>query len=108
MLAQDVHLGILKPIHTQTNGVSFELAAGACCMVYFNTLHNVSSFGDTRYTYTLNVNSTGAKSIVYGNRGLDSYDGAGNIMAIKCIIFMYNGTNYYFFPNATYYDYSDD
>ena len=29
------------------------------------------------------------------------------MMAIKCSIFMYNGTKYYFFPNATYYDYSD-
>ena len=68
----------------------------------------INSFSDTRYTYTLNINSTGAKSIVLGARNLDSYDGAGNLMAIRCIIFMYNGTNYYFFPNATYYDYSDD
>ena len=90
-----------------TNGVSFSLVAGACCIVYFNNLHNVGSFSDFRYTYTLNINSTGAKSIVFGNSGLKSYDGAGNMMAIKCSIFMYNGTKYYFFPNATYYDYSD-
>ena len=88
--------------------MSYALDAGACCIVYFNNLHSVSSFSDTRYTYTLNINSKGAKQIAFGNRGLDSYDMAGNLMAIKCSIFMYNGTKYYFFPNATYYDYYDD
>ena len=42
-----------------TNGVSFELVAGACCLVTFNN-HIV---GHITSSPTLNINSTGAKTL---------------------------------------------
>ena len=42
-----------------TNGVSFSLVAGACCFIKFS--NKVSSSQDA--TISLNINSTGAKSI---------------------------------------------
>lgn len=47
---------IIRTIATETNGVSFSLVAGACCGVKFsNTVKGGSP--------TLNINSTGAKSL---------------------------------------------
>ena len=49
-------MGILKHIRIQTNGVSFSLVAGAVCAVKFTNIIKAAA-------PTLNINSTGAKSL---------------------------------------------
>ena len=56
-----MHLGILKVIHTQTNGVSFSLVVGAICMVKFSYDLGKDDASST-VNITLNINSTGAKT----------------------------------------------
>ena len=53
-----------------TNGVSFALVAGACCIVDFKG--GLSAYSNA---YTININSTGAKTFKDEKKGL--YD-AGN------------------------------
>ena len=59
--------GILQHIIvTLTNGVSFSLVAGATCLISFsNKLANTGSSSGT--TVTINVNSTGAKTMRHKN-----------------------------------------
>ena len=112
MLAQDVHLGIFQAIHTQTNGVSFDLVTGSICIVTFSN----KLFRGSQYTtvITLNVNSTGAKQMqVGGNLYMSSWTpvrGANVTLTQRhetsaTQLFLYNGSVYYVYrPGAGEYD----
>ena len=60
---------IIVTIMGQPNGVSFELVAGACCAVYFSNMMGPTSLTggglnqNPSFKPTLNINSTGAKSM---------------------------------------------
>lgn len=79
----------------QTNGVSFELVAGACCAVAFsNELEHDWSSNSTKAS-TLNINSTGAKSFSRyttssGSSNEQLYPAKG------AYLFIYNGSKYQF------------
>lgn len=80
---------------------------GAICIVYFSTssdpFQNIFSKKDT----TLNINSTGAKSIIDGG---SSSSASSTITALglgNALLFYYIGSIYYACPILTYADYSD-
>ena len=95
---------------TLTNGVSFSLVAGACCIVVFNnaTYTNAAQYASV----TLNINSTGAKKFskyeVHSNgKSYMSYDGPAVIELSRSGIVTYNGNTYVGLVYAIYGDYSD-
>ena len=100
-------MGILDHIRIQTNGVSFSLVAGATCFTWFS--NKVSNYN--LRNATLNINSTGAKSINVGaiNSGHamghgDNLDDTGS----QGVLFTYTGTVYYMIGRGLYYpDYGD-
>lgn len=94
-----------------TNGVSFSLEAGACCYVKFSNVHHALDL----YSKTLNINSTGAKTIsmYYYTAKFPGEGSAGHpgSQGSNDILFVYSGSNYsysgaWYFKN-TYSDYSD-
>ena len=93
-----------------TNGVSFELVAGACCFVVFNsaTYTNAADYASV----TLNINSTGAKKfsnyqLRYNGRSYMSYEGPAVIELSRSGIISYNGSTYLGLVYAVYGDYGD-
>ena len=97
-----------------SNGVSFELVAGATCFVLFNNALAETATTD-RYL-TLNINSTGAKKLAYDNAGNNfwtNYDhsssAAFRLSSENYTFVCYTGSFYTY--NATYsfvyWDYSD-
>ena len=89
---------------TQTNGVSFSLVAGACCYVHFSN----NPYGTSK-SQSLNINSTGAKSISHevsikgeadNNYKSDSYYPLSTL-------FVYNGSSYLTSRSSHYGDYND-
>ena len=90
-----------------TNGVSFALVAGAVCLITF-TASNKNSLYEHLYTSaklaTLNINSTGAKTLgvesnVSNGEGFYTYD--------FTILALYNGSRYSVSVGHMYPDYSD-
>ena len=98
-------LQITKTI--QTNGVSFELVAGACVAVYFTN----GATNNSSKSWTLNVNSTGAKSITtyrnfaagYASNYAENNDFTYSITGL----FVYMNGAYYTTMAYTYGDYAD-
>lgn len=86
-----------------TNGVSFTLVAGAICAVYFNNTFANSS------TPTLNINSTGAKSLRPISRDrtkwLTDINYSTNHVYLSFVV--YTGSMYYATDSFTYRYYSD-
>ena len=88
----------------QTNGVSFSLVAGACCIVNFSypcATDNVGYIGK----WSLNINSTGAKNVVYyfvqastnsTHHKILSYSSASAYIGFNagCDLLIYNGSTY--------------
>ena len=87
-----------------TNGVSFSLVAGACCYVHFSN----DPYG-TLKSVSLNINSTGAKSIshevtiagdsINTNKSFTYYP--------LSTLFVYNGSSYLTGKSSHYGDYAD-
>ena len=91
-----------------TNGVGFALVAGAVCQVHFS---NIGFFVGGTTTYSLNINSTGAKTITYYSRALNNMNHGnsyGDIKGTATGFFVYNGSAYYTLPSFSYGDYSDE
>ena len=96
---------------TLTNGVSFALVAGACCLVCFTKgFYKSGTYNDT----TLNINSSGAKPMVLdyasnsfssGHRSLFMLSTAWEIP--YTLLWIFDGTNYLFHGMHYYSDYSD-
>ena len=99
----------IAPILTRgTNGVSFSLVAGACCIVVFsNTLWKDSSASSV----TININSTGAKQFTsYSKKSLGSDGTQWNASYLAYNyppLFVYNGSKYMVQITMPYGDYSD-
>ena len=98
-----------------TNGVSFELVAGACVAVYFSN----GAYGKNVGVLTLNVNSTGAKPLMSYQSSINStqfysrnnqwsaqYRGNDGQPPQKCLYF-YDGSNYAHGSTRVYGDYGD-
>ena len=96
-----------------TNGVSFELVAGACCCVRFTT----DMATKNSLSVTLNIQSTGARSInvvsgVYGavyrryQNTINMIDWSRSILPQLCLLW-YDGSVYCFSGINSYGDYSD-
>lgn len=81
-----------------TNGVSFELVAGACCML------NPTS-GPIATGSTININSTGAKNIAY-----TQHSGSSDMFTPSSLeknivgLLMYDGTKYHLAQRIAYFD----
>lgn len=79
-----------------TNGVSFSLVAGACCVIKYNndpTSGGTAGSGQQNNFGTMNINSTGAKTVKSSSNGLYStnyYIYHGN----HTYLFVYDGTYY--------------
>ena len=100
---------------TLTNGVSFSLENGACCVVLFTASSNTG----TSSTATLNINSTGAKNV--RTRSIDfvriAYAGVterhntllwGGWLQNMQLLVVYDGSEYTTcFSITLYSDYSD-
>ena len=89
-----------------TNGVSFSLVVGACCAIKFS-----SDPYDSNKSYTMNINSTGAKSISLNNYSFNTYYSGGRYMnpaSNYANIYIYTGSNYIHNAPRTYNDYGDD
>lgn len=76
----------------KTNGVDFALVAGAICGVYFSN-------GVTNTSGTLNINSTGAKTLeiynIKGGSDNQTESGKNNQrVSHKNTILLYNGSSY--------------
>lgn len=91
---------------TKTNGVSFELVAGAIVHVAF------SNNGGALTSWTLNINSTGAKTVTWYSKAMNmTYRHNRDNQDFKFTItglFLYNGSKYYTVPGFAYGDYSDE
>lgn len=93
----------------ETNGVSFELVVGACCVV---KISNSLASGSQGTNVTMNINSTGAKKFqTYGktfNSGNSSV-GYGNAHLAHNTppLFVYDGSVYMVASTVTYGDYQD-
>lgn len=103
---------------TLTNGVSFSLVAGACCLVnYTNAVRNQSIY-DTLSAWTLNINSTGAKYVTYKDRAAKviTSESAGSngsstasILTSHAALHVYASNNYIVDSGLfRYSDYKDD
>lgn len=93
---------------TQTNGVSFSLEAGACCVVLFN---NTGSLNSGASISSLNINSTGAKSVSTFLSGslLDTlYTRSSSIVLQKACSVIFDGSKYYVPITKYVYTYSDE
>ena len=81
--------------------------AGAVCQVHFS---NIGFYLGGSTTYSLNINSTGAKTITYYSRALNdraSNRDNTNYKGTATGFFVYNGSAYYTLPSFTYGDYED-
>ena len=89
-----------------TNGVDFTLVDGACCCLYLAN-NSGNSRNPIQFT-TLNINSTGAKSIATTSANDTGYTGNISYLYSKYSIIAY-GNNVYsgFFYITRYPDYSD-
>ena len=87
-----------------TNGVSFTLVAGAVCAIKFSvTGYSVAA---ALRSATLNINSTGAKSVYSYSAGQSGgYVDSGPISGT--ILVVYNGSAYQSITMVSYGDYSD-
>ena len=103
----------LTHITTLTNGVSFELVAGACCCVRFT---NDTSTKNS-LSVTLNIQSTGARGInvvagLYGAayrmypKSISVIDWSRSILPQICLLW-YDGSVYCFSGIDYYGDYND-
>ena len=93
-------------VTTKTNGVSFSLVAGACCLVKF-TSTAIGTFSSSIAGGTLNINSTGAKSM---KAITNTYASTRNINLYptdRCIMVAYNNSVYSCI-SAVQYFYTDD
>ena len=111
MMAQ--RIDVIPLMHTMeiilTNGVSFSLVAGACCIVKFSYSLTKESLNSS---VTLNINSTGAKKFrsytktyVGGTDSLGWRDMQLNLDVIPIV--MYNGSTWENTCYAAYGDYND-
>ena len=95
----------MLPITTtpMANGVSFSLVAGATCAVYFN-----NTFADGS-TPTLNINSTGAKSLkpISRDRTIWWTDTKYSTNHVYLSFVVYTGSIYYATDSYIYRYYSD-
>lgn len=91
-----------------TNGVSFSLAAGACCVIKFSNIGTAQSGASIS---SININSTGVKSVTafstghflsYGNRTR-----SGTILH-KYSFVVYDGSTYGIAYANYYADYGDE
>ena len=102
-----------------TNGVSFSLVAGSCCIVNFSYPCEANNIGYVG-KWSLNINSTGAKNVVYyfvqaststTYHKILSYSSASAYIGFKsgCDFLIYNGSAYVTTGGLTsfYSDYSD-
>ena len=94
-------------VATITNGVSFALVAGAICLVTFTASNNTNLYGHLYHNaslVTLNINSTGAKTL-----GVESNSNNGEAFSTVdyTILALYNGTRYSVSVGHMYPDYSD-
>ena len=92
-----------------TNGVSFSLVAGACCAVRFSG--SLVKAGADSISITLNINSTGAKSVdtVAFNKHMAETTGNynyNNAIATSPVV-VYTGSSYIIGGTGTYRDYAD-
>ena len=97
---------------TVTNGVSFSLVAGACCVVHINN----TTYTKAHTNITLNINSTGAKGVQLQTEAYGSQyqtPSGGSIITLtqyyavsKCQLFIYNGS-VYIAPRSTFAAYPD-
>ena len=85
---------LIVTIVTETNGVSFSLVAGACCIVNFS--NGLSAYVGAN---TININSTGAKTLKDEKKGLYA---AGNPALL-----WYTGSRYRYTGLDTYYSDTD-
>ena len=88
--------------------MAFSLVAGAVCQVHFS---NIGFYLGGSTTYSLNINSTGAKTITYYSRALNYRKGNRDHSDYKGTatgFFVYNGSAYYTLPSFAYGDYSDE
>ena len=94
----------------KTNGVSFELVAGACCLIHFNS---PSYSVPAQYkSVTLNIQSTGAKKfsnyeLRYNGMSYMSYDGHAQIELTRSKLVAFNGNTYIGTVYAVYGDSQD-
>lgn len=94
-------------VATITNGVSFALVAGALCLVTFTASSNQNLYGHLYLNFglaTLNINSTGAKTLGVKS---NSNSGADFSTVDYTILALYNGTRYSVSVGHMYPDYSD-
>ena len=87
--------------------MSFALVAGAICLVTFTASNNTNLYGHLYHNaslVTLNINSTGAKTL-----GVEANTNAGEAFATYdyTILALYNGTRYSVSVGHIYPDYSD-
>lgn len=88
--------------------MSFSLVAGAVCLVTFTASTNANNlYGHLHYNaslVTLNINSTGAKTL-----GVEANTNQGEGFATRdyTILALYNGTRYSVSVGHMYPDYSD-
>ena len=86
-----------------TNGVSFSLVAGACCVVAFS-----NNVGYDPSSVTLNINSTGAKKFTGWWRYSQDAGGQYQYLSFYGLpIVCYNGTAYIHCGPWWYGDYQD-
>ena len=95
-----------------TNGVSFALVAGACCVVHINN----NTYTKSYTKITLNINSTGAKDVQLQTEAWSSQyqtPDRGSIVSLtqyyavsKCQLFIYDGS-VYIAPRSTFAAYND-
>ena len=96
-------------VATITNGVSFSLVAGACCLVVLSNAWNTaySNFNSS----TMNINSTGAKNLQYVSSKSRYYTYPDNSEFVNCrnLFCIYTGSKYHVVAvGITYYDYMDE
>ena len=92
---------------TLTNGVEFSLVAGACCHIKFSNA--TGSYDMQSKNATLNVSSTGAKSITFMIQrvgGYGAYAADGTIRSNYWTA-IYNGSTYVVLPVASVDIYED-
>lgn len=82
-------------ILTQTNGVDFALVEGACISIYFSKGGTNSSSA----SWTLNVNSTGAKSITTYRNCIAEY----RHNHANSLDYTYSTTGFFVYMNGKYY-----
>lgn len=91
-----------------TNGVSFELVVGACCVVVFS---NSLSSGSSASSCTININSTGAKK--FKSYSKSSLANSSTLWGTSYLtygyppLFVYNGSTYMVQITMPYGDYQD-